>query len=374
MAIATISGDTGSVHNLLEEADFARTGESGARSTGLALITGKPLRPGPHGAVWQGAPLASAPFYRAMPTSTAFAPRPETMAPALRGYALSAPTRSPPSSAARTSGATSKTATSKSTSKTTARTSSTATARELAFLDDKHLSIEDKLFQFMMLMTKKSDQELIDAMKVYEGKKTAAQSKTSSPDKASNSSDVRPASQPQHESSGGGLFGFLGDALGGIGKTLVGGAESLVKDLGGPLLAGVATAVGLPFLAPLALQMGGSVGAGIIEIVASSVGLGTGSASAGGAASKSASSASRSPASASKSASAASSKSTSSVKSSTGSSAKSSAVATDGEFDEKLEMFKLQRLVEKQGAMFSALTNAMKSMHDSQMTAVQNIR
>jgi hypothetical protein len=370
MAIATISGDTGSVHNLLEEADFARTGESGARSTGLALITGKPLQPGPHGAVWQGAPLASAPFYRAMPTSTAFAPRPETMAPALRGYALSAPTRSPPSSAARTSGATSKTATSKS----TASTSSTATARELAFLDDKHLSIEDKLFQFMMLMTKKSDQELIDAMKVYEGKKTAAQSKTSSPDKASSSSDVRPASQPQHESSGGGLFGFLGDALGGIGKTLVGGAESLVKDLGGPLLAGVATAVGLPFLAPIALQMGGSVGAGIIEVVASSVGLGTGSASAGGAASKSASSASRSPASATKSASAASSKSTSSVKSSTSSSAKSSAVATDGEFDEKLEMFKLQRLVEKQSAMFSALTNAMKSMHDSQMTAVQNIR
>jgi hypothetical protein len=37
-------------------------------------------------------------------------------------------------------------------------------------------------------------------------------------------------------------------------------------------------------------------------------------------------------------------------------------------------MFKLQRLVEKQSAMFSALTNAMKSMHDSQMTAVQNIR
>jgi hypothetical protein len=366
MAIATISGDTGSVHNLLENADLARTGRSGASRTGLALVTGKPLQPAPQGAAWQGDHLASAPFYRAMPTSIAFAPRPEAIAPALRGYALSASTRSSPSSAAHTSGATSKTATSKSTGKTTASTSSTA--RELAFLDDKHLSIEDKLFQFMVLMTKKNDQELIDAMKEYEGKKTAAQGKTSSADKASSPSQAKPASQPKHESSGGGgLFGFLGDALGGIGKTLIGGAESLVKDLGGPLLAGAATAVGLPFLAPIALQMGGALGAGIIDVVASSVGLGQGSASGG-------SSASKGTSSASKSAGSALSKSDSSAKSSTSSSAKSSAAATDSEFDEKLEMFKLQRLVEKQSAMFAALTNAMKSMHDTKMTTVQNIR
>ncbi len=360
MAIATISGDTRSVHNLLEEADLSRTGKSDAPFTGLALITEKPVQPAPQSAIWQGAHLASGPFYRAMPTSTAFAPRPDTIAPALRGYALSASTPSPPSSAARANGATSKSATSKSTGKTTASTSSTA--RELAFLDDKHLSIEDKLFQFMVLMTKKSDQELIDAMKEYEGKKkTAAQGKTSS------TSSEKPASQPQHESSGGGLFGFLGDALGGIGKALIGGAESLVKDLGGPVLAGVATAVGLPFLAPVALQIGGSLGADIIEGVASSVGLGTRSSSASGSAPKS-------PSAASKSSGATSSRSSTSARSTTTSSAKSSATATDSEFDEKLEMFKLQRLVEKQSAMFAALTNAMKSMHDSQMTAVQNIR
>ncbi len=364
MAIATISGDTGSVHNLVEDADLARTGQPGASRAGLALITGKPLQPAPQGAAWQGDPLASAPFYRAMPTSSAFAPRPEAIAPALRGYAFSVSTLSSPSSAARTSGTTSKSGTSKSTGKTTASTSSTA--RELAFLDDKHLSIEDKLFQFMVLMTKKNDQELIDAMKEYEGKKTAAQGKTSSADKASSPSQAKPASQPKRESSGGGLFGFLGDALGGIGKTLVGGAESLVKDLGGPLLAGAATAVGLPFLAPVALQMGGSLGAGLIDVVASSVGLGQGSASGGGS--------SKGTSSASGSTGAASSKSGSSAKSSTSSSAKSSATATDAEFDEKLEMFKLQRLVEKQSAMFAALTNAMKSMHDTKMTTVQNIR
>jgi len=111
MAIATISGDTGSVHNLLEDADLARTGRSDTSRTGLALVTGKPLRPAPQGAAGQGDPLASAPFYRAMPTAIAFAPRPEAIAPAVRGYALSVSARSSPSSAAQASGATSKTAT-----------------------------------------------------------------------------------------------------------------------------------------------------------------------------------------------------------------------------------------------------------------------
>ncbi len=68
--------------------------------------------------------------------------------------------------------------------------------------------------------------------------------------------------------------------------------------------------------------------------------------------------------------------SSSGTKSSAKSSGASSttAAADAEEFDEKLEMLKLQRLVEKQNAMFSALTNAMKAMHDMQMTAVQNIR
>ncbi len=366
MAIATIGGEAGPVHRPLDESDPARTGRSDASRTTLACTAANPLQPAPDGAAPSWALAASPPFYRAMPASTAFATRPEAIAPAVRGYAGAA---SAPKSQATTKGSgitTSKSTGSKSTAKSTASKSSTP--RELAFLDDKHTSIEDKLFQFMTLMTQKNDQELVDAMKEYEGKKAAAQSKASgSSDTSSASSQVKPAGDG-HGSSGSGLFGLLGDALGGIGKTVVGGAESLVKDLGGPVLAGVATAVGLPFLAPIALQVGGDLGAGIIEGVASSVGLGKNSVSVASSGQDSGGAASSSGGSTAKSS------TTSSAKTSTTSSAKSSSTATAGEFDEKLEMFKLQRLVEKQNAMFSALTNAMKAMHDSQMTAVQNIR
>jgi hypothetical protein len=208
----------------------------------------------------------------------------------------------------------------------------------------------------MALMTKKNDQELVDAMKQYETKKAAQSTSSGTSEKTSSSSGAKP--EPS-SGGGGGLFGFLGDALGGIGKAIVGGAESLAKDLGGPVLAGVATAVGMPFLAPVALQVGGQLSAGLIEGVASTVGLGK-------------SSSSGSSSSGSKTGSASSgTKTSSSTKSST---TKSSTSASEDVFDEKFAMFELQRLVEKQNAMFSALSNAMKSMHESQMTAVQNIR
>jgi hypothetical protein len=209
----------------------------------------------------------------------------------------------------------------------------------------------------MVHMTKKNDQELIDAMKEYEGKKAAQSSASSektstSSEKTSGASEKKPLLNPD----GGGLFGFLGDVLGSVGKTIVGGAESLAKDLGGPALASVATALGMPFLAPVALKIGGDLSSGLIEGVASTVGLGK-------------SSATRSSGSTAKSGGA-----SSGTKATSLTTKKTSAAADPEEFDEKLEMFKLQRLVEKQNAMFSALTNAMKSMHDSQMTAVQNIR
>ena len=42
--------------------------------------------------------------------------------------------------------------------------------------------------------------------------------------------------------------------------------------------------------------------------------------------------------------------------------------------DEKLEMLNLQRLVEKQDAMFAALSNVLKSFNDTRMAVVQNLR
>jgi len=183
---------------------------------------------------------------------------------------------------------------------------------------------------------------------------------------------------------------MLGDALGGIAEAVVGGAESLAKDLGGPLLAAGCTAVGLPFLAPVALQIGGTIGKAAVGGVASLVGnaassllggssqgpgeavLGPASAVASGGSSTSAA------ATTEKAVSSASAGSTSKASSSTttkASSTTSKATASEGDdFDERVEAMNLQRLVEKQQAMFGILSNALKAMHDTQMNAIQNMR
>jgi len=170
---------------------------------------------------------------------------------------------------------------------------------------------------------------------------------------------------------------MLGDALGGIADAVVGGAESLAKDLGGPLLAAGVTAVGLPFLAPVALQIGGTIGKAAVGGVASLIGdtassllgrssqgvdetlLGAGSGAA-------ATSGSTTTAKASSS----TSKATTTSKAS---SSTSTASGSD-DFDERVEAMNLQRLVEKQQAMFGILSNALKAMHDTQMNAIQNVR
>jgi hypothetical protein len=55
------------------------------------------------------------------------------------------------------------------------------------------------------------------------------------------------------------------------------------------------------------------------------------------------------------------------------SSSTSTASGSD-DFDERVEAMNLQRLVEKQQAMFGILSNALKAMHDTQMNAIQNVR
>jgi hypothetical protein len=365
MAISMINPESWLPSRGPDEAEPAKLERPDAGPAATALLS-RPSRARSGEALLAGSTSDTpAPFYKPMPTAATFALRPEDFTPALRGYAPASGARQTTALLASAASATAKTGGSQKASatktKTTTKSSSAkqSTSRELAFLDDKKLSIEDKLFQFMALMTKKSDQELVDAMKEYETKKAAQKEPSStsekpSSSKSSSSSEAKPLLNPD---GGGGLFGFLGDALGGIGKAIVGGAESLAKDLGGPVLAGVATAAGMPFLAPAALKLGGDLSAGLIEGVASTVGLGKSSGSTAGST-------------------AAKSGSSSAAKATTSSSKKSSAATmTSGEeFDEKLAMFELQRLVEKQNAMFAALSNAMKSMHESQMTAVQNIR
>ncbi|MFL5262989.1 MAG: hypothetical protein ACJ79L_11380 [Anaeromyxobacteraceae bacterium] len=231
--------------------------------------------------------------------------------------------------------------------KTTSRSTSTAAAarKELAFLDDKTISIEEKLFRFLVLMQQKTDKDLVAAMKSYDEKKAAA---------AKSSGSSAPAAKSGDGGGGGGLFGLLGDAVGSLGKSVVSGAEGLAKDLGGPVLAAGATALGMPWLAPVALQIGGPLAAGAVDGVASLLGADAG---------KGTRSAASTP-----------SRSTSTSGSHAASAATSGAGATDEVFDEKVEAMKLQQLVEKQTVLFNTVSNILKTMHDAQMNAIGNIR
>jgi hypothetical protein len=274
----------------------------------------------------------------------------QTSGPARAGYASAGASQrasaAPTASASRT--------TSASHGASSSRTTSAAAKKELAFLDDKTLSIEEKLFRFMILMQQKADQELVQAMKGYEAKKSTAAAKAAKTSKAAEGGGAAAPAQKK-DGGGGGLFGFIGDAVGGLGKAVVSGAETLAKDLGGPALAAGATALGMPWLAPAALQIGGPIATGLVDGVASFLGADAGPATGRGSSS--------------------SGKSTSSGGSrapSSGSSASSS--APDEVFDEKVEAMKLQQLVEKQSAMFNTISNILKSMHDTQMNAIGNIR
>lgn len=378
MAIAELGGGTAlRAGELVDGGAGPALAESGAAAAGLS--------PGPSVAgAWASGALAGAAAvpeqgrpYPAMPARTGYAPRALAFTGAERGYA-SASAQSTLQASAKTSSKTSakasatrtaaaKTSSSKATSsKTAAKATSKSTSAELAFLSDPRLSIEDKLFQFMALMQQKSDRELVDAMRQYEDKKAASAAKSTSTSTGKTSGSAGNEKKTSG-GGGGGLFGMLGDALGGLAKTVVGGAESLAKDLGGPLLAAGCTAVGLPFLAPVALEVGGALAKTAVSGLASAAGV-----DELGAAVKSSSSSSVSRAGASASSSASKAASTSSSKAA--STSKTTAAADDGELDEKLEMMKLQRLVEKQSTMFAALSNVLKALHESQMSAVNNIR
>jgi hypothetical protein len=112
--------------------------------------------------------------------------------PSVRGWATAAQ--------AKASAAKSSTATATAAGTSTKSTTGTSTGGEWAFLDDKHVSIEDKLFKFMTLVQKKNDKELEDKIKDFKANYTKAGSGTSS--------------SSASKSSGGGLFGFVKQALG----------------------------------------------------------------------------------------------------------------------------------------------------------------
>ncbi len=216
----------------------------------------------------------------------------------------------------------------------------TSTSGDFAFLHDKSMSIEDKLFYFMLAVQKKTDRELQDAMERYE-KRFAKSGSSGSSGGASTQSAKK-------DDGGGGLFGFLGgifDALGdvcpplAIARKTLGdlGLGKIATQLSGPLLASLCTAWGLPMLAPVALQLGPQLVQSALEVIEPSASPAT----SGG------------------------------TSSSSGSGSSSSSTT---EADERYELMKLQRLVEKQQQMFGLVSNMLKVMHDTGMNAIHNIR
>ena len=238
-----------------------------------------------------------------------------------------------------------KVATAASTAKDRAATGPKITG-EWSFLTDPSLSVEEKLARFMMAVQKKLDGELTAKMKDYKAKYGEAGSDAKKDD--------------------GGIFGTILKVICpplAIADSVFGGVDEFLKDalqvLGGPLLAALATAVGLPMLAPAALALGEGLGAML-------GGGSTPTKSKGGSSGTTKTDTTK----------------TDTTKDKTPTKGTSTNPKTDpkagtgeaGSPDERLEMLEIQRLVEKQNQMFTLVSNVMKSMNETTMVAIQNIR
>ena len=264
-----------------------------------------------------------------------FVVRPEAFPASPLGYALGRPAAGAPargqdpavvaSLAARADAGAAAPAKAASAVKASATTKATSSSRDLAFLDSKTMSIEDKIMSFMAYVQKKTDAELVEKMKDYQAKKAAEK--------------VKKEAEAQKD-DGGGLFGFVGDVVGGV----VGAFESVVKTVGGPLLAAGVSAMGMPFLAPAALQFGGQLGVAAVDSLAGAVGI------------------------------APTKKSTSAATKAGTSEKAASSTGGSEQVDDQLAMLELQRLMQKQERMYAAMSNVLKSIHDGQMVAIQNVK
>jgi hypothetical protein len=215
---------------------------------------------------------------------------------------------------------------------------------EWSFLTDASLSVEEKLARFMAAVQKKLDGELTQKMEDYKAKYGEG------------------GTEAKKQDDGGGIFGTILKVLVpplAIADSIFGGVDEFLKDalqaLGGPVLAALATAVGLPMLAPAALALGQGLGA----MVAGE-----------------SSTAKKTPAKKTDTKTDAS-KDKSPAKGTTAAKPKPDPKTGTGEAgspDERLQMLEIQRLVDKQNQMFTLVSNVMKSMHDTSMVAVQNLR
>jgi hypothetical protein len=216
------------------------------------------------------------------------------------------------------------------TAKASGSSSKSSASDPLAFLKDKSLSIEDKLMKLLGYMNDRWEKEMqakMDQIAASEAEKKKPATKSSS-------------------SGGGGVFGSVFDAVQKVvapAAGLVGTVAKLpgvpdlvgkvVTDLGGPVLAAGATALGFPEFAPALLKLGPEIGKAAKSLLA------------GADAQKPKSS---------------------------GSSSGSSKALSDAE--QQMVMMDIQRIQERQKEMFGLVSNVLKASHDTRMSVVNNIR
>lgn len=216
----------------------------------------------------------------------------------------------------------------------TAKSSSTSSKGEWAFLDDPKLSIEDKLFMFMKLVMKKSNDELEEKMKAFKAGKTSGTAGSSGSSGTS-----------QAKKSSGGLFGILKKVfppLAALEKVIPNLPELVNKvatQLGPQLLGALMIPLGAPWAAPLVQKAASQLLPGALAAIDKAIDGGSGSSSASTA---------------------------------SGSSGSSSGVSKEN--DERMQLMEIERMVQKTNQMFATISNVLKATHDAAMTAVNNIR
>jgi hypothetical protein len=205
-------------------------------------------------------------------------------------------------------------------------TRASGSSSSLAFLKDPRLSVEEKLARLMVHLSDKYEKQLEEKLRQYGDLEAGKATSTSTARKGT-------ASASPLAALGDGLKSLLSKA--GLGSSLLTGTllPQLATQVAAPVLAGAATALGMPALAPMLLKAGpllGSLAAGAVSAL-------TG---------KSAS---------------------------TSTAAASSGASADAPSEKQL-MTEIQILQEKQKEMFALVSNILRSMHDTKMAVIGNIR
>jgi hypothetical protein len=203
----------------------------------------------------------------------------------------------------------------------------------------------------MCAIAKRNDDEVVKKMEEMKGGTAAAASGTGS---ASGSASAAPK-----KSGGFSIWGALKAVVPALGlaSQVVGDAKlkSLITQVSGPVLAAACTAMGMPALAPLAMQLGPQLASGLVDGKvggddASALGDlvgGTDSSSAAG---------------------------TSSAAGSASTTSKSSSTSSSSPKNEQVQLMELQRLVDKQKEMFAMISNVLRAQHDTRMAIIGNVR